>query len=132
VLGVADHGQSGEAQMSNRVLFAELEVDAAELKNRWENEQWAITLAWHRWRVASCVEFNGGHDLRLRSEWGSSPELACAHGCPVDVDDFYPDGYSLLSYDLPVTIQTETVHYPATPDHGDEWDSWVWLEARDG
>jgi hypothetical protein len=31
----------------------------------------------------------------------------------------------------PVTARVEVVRYPSTPDHGEEWDAWVEVEARD-
>lgn len=30
----------------------------------------------------------------------------------------------------PVTARVEVIRYPSTPDHDEEWDAWVELEAR--
>jgi hypothetical protein len=92
-------------------------------------EQWSIDLAWHAWRLASCVEFNGGHDVRLQFYYGDW-SIVCAHGCPLELHDFYPDGSDVVFADLPIKVEVETVHHPATPDHGDEWDVTVGLEPR--
>lgn len=35
-----------------------------------------------------------------------------------------------LGWRGPVTARVEVICYPSTPDHGEEWDAWIELEAR--
>jgi hypothetical protein len=40
------------------------------------------------------------------------------------------DGFFTYGWRGPVTARVEVICYPSTPDHGEEWDAWVELEAR--
>lgn len=109
-------------------------VDVMSEEDRISRERfnaYSIDLAWRAWRLASCVEFNDGHDVRLQFHYGDW-SIVCAHGCPLELDDYYPDGTDVLFADLPVTVEVETVHYRGTPDHGDEWSVTIGLEPRHG
>jgi hypothetical protein len=45
------------------------------------------------------------------------------------VNDRDYDGLHTYGWRGPVSARVEVEHYPATPDHGEEWDVWVVLEA---
>lgn len=113
-----------------RIVFTELTDEDIE-HDRALQRYWDLELAWRAWRLASCVEFNDGHDVRLRFHYGDW-SIVCAHGCPLELDDYYPDGTDVVFADLPVTVEVETVHHRGTPDHGDEWSITIGLEPRNG
>jgi hypothetical protein len=83
--------------------------------------------AWHEWRLASCVEWNGGHDWHLVLD-GGGVSLGCAH-CPADSDDIFADASECLTLDLPVTYEIESQRYGGY-DGPAEYDLWVHLTPR--
>jgi hypothetical protein len=111
-----------------RITWAELTAEEQRISVE-RIRLWDTQTAWHRWRLESCSEFNGGHDVRLRFDHGDW-SIACAHGCPLSLDDYYPDGSDVTFADIPVTVEVETVHYRGGPWGPDEWDVTIGLEPR--
>lgn len=111
-----------------RVLIGLTEPEDTE-HDRLARLRWLTELAWRDWRLESCSEFNGGHAPMLAIDHGSI-KIECEHGCPLELDDFYPDGADLVCAFLPVSVRVNTARY-SNPSYGDEWDAWVDLEPRD-
>lgn len=105
-------------------------VDWEEMLNdEAERQKTSTELAWRTWLMSLCAEFNGGHDIRLVLDMGSW-SIRCDYGCPVELDDYMPDGYELTCADIPILVEVETFHHKANPNHGDEWDVSVCLRSR--
>jgi hypothetical protein len=68
-------------------------------------------------KEAECVKA-GGHAYVLAVNEGSA-SLRCEK-CDLDPVDGYSESINLEG--IPVTLDIETIHYPANPNHADEWD----------
>ena len=70
-----------------------------------------------------------GHEWWLSIADGRIEGFHCAI-CSGNIDYLYPDGVEFVYGDIPVTVGVEVVKYGATPDHGDEYDVYINVEAR--
>lgn len=65
----------------------------------------------------ACVDAGGHHYLMNITE--GSAKIFC-EGCEHDPTDGYIE--SISTGDIPVTVKIEVTHYPANPNHADEYD----------
>lgn len=142
-----------------RVLTEEEQAEDAANYERWRAEQDAADLC-HQGRVAMCEAHGGHRwrleidpcgDKELSCEHCPAYmddlhpdgfDIACGEfevypgyvltlrSGFVLVNDQDFDGLHTYGWRGPVSARVEVERYPATPDHGEEWDVWVILEAE--
>ena len=145
-----DWAQMGFTYIESEGFWAE-SWDAKSAEQKAGETGWA----WDQWVIASCVEWNRGHQWWLEWDEEDGLWLHCRH-CPAGVDELYPDGQDLIfaelpllsgktlkidsgsvaldapcqSYSGPVRAWVQEEKYYSWEHWGWEYDAWVLVEAE--